>query len=132
MKPTAFLLAALLCAGCTPEAERRQAARVATWRPIQSWSGHGNAQLGTFPTGGGPLRFHWQAEARMGGAPSSLKIRLHSADSGRILADVADQPGGGAGSTEIIDDHQRFYMTVEAADLEWTIRVEEAVTPSTR
>ena len=130
MKPAAFVLAALLCAACTPDAQPRQGARVATWRPIQSWSGHGHAQLGTFPTGGGPLRFHWQAEARAGAAPSPLKIRLHSADSGRILADVVDQQGGGAGSTEIIGDHQRFYMTIEAADLDWTIKVEEAVTPS--
>ncbi len=35
-----------------------------------------------------------------------------------------------SGSKDIIDDHQRFYMTVEGTDLDWTIKVEEAVAPS--
>jgi outer membrane biogenesis lipoprotein LolB len=131
MKLTALALAALLLVACTSSGEQPQRARVATWRPIQSWSGRDNAQLGTFPTGGGPLRFHWQADPRGTADMVRLKIRLHSADSGRILAEVADQQGGGDGSKEIIDDHQRFYMSVEGTGLDWTIRVEEAVTPST-
>ena len=131
MKLAALALAAVLCAACTSGGEQRQGARVATWRAIQAWSGRDNAQLGTFPTGGGPLRFHWQADTRASAGTVRLKIRLHSADSGRILAEVADQPGGGDGSKEIIDDHQRFYLSVEGTGLDWTIRVEEAITPST-
>jgi hypothetical protein len=131
MKLAAVALAALLCAACTSGGEPRQGAPVATWRPIQSWSGSGNAQLETFPTGGGPLRFHWQADTRGSAGTVRLTIRLHSADSGRILAEVADQEGGGDGSKEINDDHQRFYMSVEGAGLDWSIRVEEAITPST-
>jgi hypothetical protein len=130
MKLTALALAGLLCVACTSGGEQRDGGRVATWRAIQSWSGRGNAQLETFPTAGGPLRFHWQADSHGGASTVRLKIHLHSADSGRILDEVVDQQGGGAGSKEIIDDHQRFYMSVEGTGLDWTIRVEEAIRPS--
>jgi hypothetical protein len=130
MKLPALALSAVLCVACTPGGDQRQDGRVVTWRAIQSWSGRGNAQLETFPTGGGPLRFHWQAESHGSDGTVRLKIRLHSADSGRILDEVVDQQGGGAGSKEIVDDHQRFYMSVEGPGLDWIIRVEEAITPS--
>jgi len=130
MKLPALALTALLCTACTSGAEQRQGGRLATWRPIQSWSGHGNAQLETFPTGGGPLRFYWQADSDARAGAVRLRIRLHSADSGRVLADIVDQQGGGAGSKEVVDDHQRFYLSVEGTDVDWTIRVEEAITPA--
>jgi len=130
MRIAAIALAAVLCAGCTTATEEGGRRAVATWRSIQSWSGRGDAQLATFPTGGGPLRFHWQAVSHENASSGKFRIRLHSADSGRALADVADQQGGGDGRTDIIDDHQRFYLSVEAADFDWSIRVEEAITPS--
>jgi hypothetical protein len=131
MRIAALALTAVVCGGCTAVTDKGEGRSVATWRPIQSWSGRGDAQLQTFPTAGGPLRFHWQAERLTRDARAvTLRIRLHSADSGRILAEVADEPGGGTGSKDIIDDHQRFYLSVEGADLDWTIRVDEAMTPS--
>jgi hypothetical protein len=119
------LMAQLACAG----AEQRSDARVTTWRNAGSWSGRGSAQLATFPTGGGPLRIHWEARNESPRAAGRLAIRLHSADSGRVLAEVADQKGEGADTKDIADDHQRFYLTVDAANVDWAVRVEEAVTP---
>jgi outer membrane biogenesis lipoprotein LolB len=115
-------VALLLLAGCTSGAEQRQPSGVASWRPIAGWSGKGSAQLGTFPTGGASLRFHWESNSS-----DLFKIHLHSADSGRTLAEIAERPSPGAQSVEIADDHQRFYLTIESSDSEWTIRVEEAV-----
>lgn len=54
-------------------------------------------------------------------------VRLHSADSGRVLDDVVDVSSAGAGSKDVIDDHQRFYLSVESEGLEWTLRVEEGL-----
>jgi hypothetical protein len=117
----------LACAG---GAEQRADGRVTTWRSAGSWSGRGSAQLATFPTGGGPLRIHWETRNESPAGAGRFTLRLHSADSGRVLAEVVDQKGESVSSKDIADDHQRFYLTVDSASVEWTIRVDEAITRS--
>jgi hypothetical protein len=54
-------------------------------------------------------------------------MRLHSADSGRVLEDVVEMRGVGASSREIVDDRQRFYLSVESESVDWVVRVEEGL-----
>ncbi len=124
------LVALLLQLACVGGAEQRSDSPLTTWRAAGSWSGRGSAQLATFPTGGGPLRIHWEAHNESPRGAARLAIRLHSADSGRVLAEVADQNGEGAGTKDLADEHQRFYLTVDSANVDWAVRVEEAVTRS--
>jgi hypothetical protein len=56
-------------------------------------------------------------------------VRLHSADSGRVLEEVVEMRGVGADSRDIVDEHQRFYLSVESENVEWTLRVEEGLAP---
>jgi hypothetical protein len=122
------LVAVVAQLACVGGAEQRSDARLTTWRTAGSWSGRGSAQLATFPTGGGPLRIHWEARNESPRGAGRLAIRLHSADSGRVLAEVVDHNGEGGETKEIADDHQRFYLTVDSANVDWAIRVDEAIT----
>lgn len=123
------LIVAVLAAACTSGADERQAARATVWRPVASWSGHGTTTLETFPIGAGRLRIHWESRDESVPGSGRFHVRLHSADSGRVLEDIVEMKGTGPGSREIIDDHQRFYLSVESANVQWTLRVEEGVAP---
>jgi len=121
------LIVAVLAAACTSGADDRQESRATTWRPVASWSGRGNATLETFPIGAGRLRIYWQTQNEASSGGGRFHVLLHSADSGRVLDNVVDMQGVGADSREITDDHQRFYMSVESANLDWVLRVEEGL-----
>jgi hypothetical protein len=123
-----ILIAAVLAAACTSGAEQRQESRATVWQPVASWSGGvGSTTLETFPIGAGRLRVYWDAHTGTPGGGTRFHVRLHSADSGRVLEDVVDTKGVGSGMREVFDDHQRFYLTVESAAVEWTLRVEEGL-----
>ena len=123
------LIVVALVAACTSGAEQRQESRATTWRPVASWSGRGNTTLETFPIGAGRLRIHWETQNEAPPGAGRFHVRLHSADSGRVLDEVIDMTGVGANSRDIVDDHQRFYMSVESSNLDWTLRVEEGLAP---
>jgi hypothetical protein len=122
-----LILAAALVAACTSGAEQRQESRATSWRPVASWSGHGNTTLETFPIGAGRLRIYWDIRNESPAGAGRFHVKLHSADSGRVLDEVADVKGNGADLKEIVDDHQRFYLSVESANVDWTLRVEEGL-----
>jgi hypothetical protein len=107
--------------------EQRQESRATIWRQVASWSGRGAMTLETFPIAAGRLRLHWTTanESLPGGG--RLKVRLHSADSGRVLEEPVDVQGVSAGSKDLVDDHQRFYLSVESTNVDWSIRVEEGL-----
>jgi hypothetical protein len=112
---------------CTSGAERREASRATTWRSVAAWSGTGNKTLETFPIGAGRLRVHWETRNLTADNAAHLRMRLHSADSGRVLDEVVDGRGIVRGSKDVIDEHQRFYLSVESSGVEWTVRVEEGL-----
>jgi hypothetical protein len=122
----AIVILAAFAAACTG-ADERQESRATTWRPVASWSGRGDTTLETFPIGAGRLRFHWETRNESPMGAGRFHVRLHSADSGRVLEDVVDIRGTSADSREILDDHQRFYLSVESANVDWTLRVEEGL-----
>ena len=108
------------CVGPPPAPERGLA-----WRPLGSWQGHGNQQLETFPIQGGTMRLHWET-ANPSGNDGWLKVRVQSGDSGRVLAEPIDVRGLGKDSVSIALEHHRVYLTVESANVDWSIRAEEA------
>src|SRR5262245_12623986 len=108
------VLVALLLAACMSGAEQRQESRATTWRPVATWSGRDTTTLETFPIGAGRLRIFWDVRSASAAGPAKLRVRLHSADSGRVLEEIVDMTGVGAGSRDVFDDHQRFYLSVES------------------
>jgi hypothetical protein len=121
------VMAIIVSAGCTQGSEQRNAPRAGIWRSVANWTGRGNATLATFPIAAGHIRVSWETTNESPPGAAAFRVRLHSADSGRVLAEVADQRGIGAATTEITDDHQRFYLTVESANVDWSIRVDESM-----
>ena len=102
------------------------------WRSVGSWSGHGNRQTESFTSDTGALRVRWETKATAG-APSEGTFRLtaHSAISGRILQQVVDERGAGSGVDYVSQDPHVFYISVEAAGLDWTFSVDEGIAGDT-
>ena len=121
-----WVVAAALClplASCVeaPPPPPREVA----WRLLGSWRGRGNQQLETFPIQGGTLRLQWEASRVSAGATGHLRVRVQSGDSGRVIAEPIDVRGPGRDLLTVVVEHHRVYLTVESADLDWSIRVEE-------
>ena len=127
-RTSAVLFVILALAGCTSGAEQRQNSRATTWRAVATWTGTGTKTIESFPILAGRLRVSWETQSQSSPTDGAFKLRLHSADSGRILDEIVDGTGQARGSKEVLDDHQRFYLSVESTGLSWTIRVEEGIT----
>jgi hypothetical protein len=54
---------------------------------------------------------------------------VQSGDSGRVLAEPIDTRGTGRDTVNLVLEHHRVYLTVESANVDWSIRAEEAVAP---
>lgn len=122
-----FLVLAL--AGCGrrsgPAAQQKRPA--IGWRPIGSWSGHGNAQTESFDIGSGAWRIKWEAKNEPSPGDGHLLIMVHSAVSGRPLMQALDHRGAGSGIAYVGDDPRLFHMVIESNE-DWSLTVEEAVT----
>ena len=125
---SAVLFVVLALVGCTSGAEQRQNSRATAWRAVATWTGTGTKTIESFPILAGRLRVSWETRSQSSPTDGVFKVRLHSADSGRILDEIVDGIGPARGSKEVLDDHQRFYLSVESTAVSWTIRVEEGVT----
>jgi hypothetical protein len=97
------------------------------WRRVGSWSGHGNLQTGSFTVETGSLRLLWETRNAPGTEGGAFKVSLHSSISGRPLQVVIDRKGPGRDTTYIEDEPRVSFFVVEAADLDWTLTLEEAV-----
>jgi hypothetical protein len=95
------------------------------WRRVASWTGHGSAQLETFLIEGGRLRLRWETTHEHPPGSGRFTVRVHSADSGRILAEPIDARGVARDVAEVVDEHPRVYLSVDSAGVDWSIAVEE-------
>jgi len=98
------------------------------WRPVGSWSGHGNAQTETFTSDSGGFRVHWEtANAPRPGA-GRLRVVFRSGDSGREIIEAIDARGSGSGVEEVAAERPRwYYLTIESADVDWKVAIDERI-----
>jgi len=98
------------------------------WRPVGSWSGHGNSQTESFHGETGALRVRWdaRAESAYGTAPA-FRLTAHSAISGRVLGEPVDHRGAGSGVGYVNTEPHTFYISVESSGLSWTFSVDEGI-----
>jgi hypothetical protein len=123
-----LVLAANLCSVCgaaPPPAEE-----VTVWRPLGAWSGHGVLQTEAFISDTGVLRVSWRAE-QAAPAGGTLRVSLHSAVSGRLLAVPVDRRGAGRDVAYVTEDPRSFYLVIESTDLAWSVDAAEGI-PATR
>ena len=107
----------------------KPAAPAIAWRPLGSWSGHGNQQTESFTSDTGTLRVRWETTAASS-EPGSFRLTAHSAISGRLLQQVVDvvvtRPAG-SGTGYVEQDPHVFYVVIESSAVDWKFTVEEAV-----
>jgi hypothetical protein len=97
------------------------------WRTLGSWSGRGNRQTESFDVVTGALRLRWETVNERAPGAGRLSVALHSAISGRALQTIVDHQGVGAATATLSDEPRTSYLVVEAADIDWRLTLEEAV-----
>jgi hypothetical protein len=125
---TVIAAAALLTAACAAAPPPQPAKEeVVAWKRLGEWSGRGNLQTESFIGLTGALRMHWRTNNETPKETGKFRLILHSAISGRELQETVDEEGPGEGTAYAAEDPRAFYITVESANLDWSIAVEEAV-----
>jgi hypothetical protein len=124
------LVAILLLSACRSESSRPQPTNepVVAWKPIGHWSGRGDKQTETFTGDTGGFRVHWKAAKEAPAGSGRLRVVFHSGDSGREIIEAIDARGEGGGTEEVAADRPRwFYVTIESANVDWTVSIDERI-----
>jgi hypothetical protein len=117
---------ALLNASCRADAPPARTPAV-VWRALGSWSGHGAMQTEPFISDTGSLRLRWDTRNEAAPGTGVFRVTLHSDVSGRPLALAVDVRGVARDTTYVSEDPRSFFLSVDSANLDWTIAAEEAV-----
>jgi hypothetical protein len=124
VRPCAIVLLVLCATAC-----ERQAAPVArevvVWREVGSWSGRGNLQSPNFTSDTGGFRVRWETKNETGPGAGTLKVIFRSGDSGRPIIEAVDARGIGRDEVEVADNVRWYYLTIESANVDWTVAVDE-------
>lgn len=97
------------------------------WQQIGTWSGHGNAQLETFPIERFTWRVRWETRNESPPGSGRFHVTANSGDSGRTLAEVVDMRGVGHDVTYITEIPHRYYLVVTSSGVDWTLTAEEPI-----
>jgi hypothetical protein len=120
----AIVVSSVSFAGC--KASTRAEGRKETfWRPVDTWTGHGQLQTESWPSDSGAMRIKWTTTHAEPGGRFSLTI--HSAISGRPMETVVDHAGNGSGTAYFSDDPRVFFAVVDSKNLDWTFTIDEPV-----
>jgi hypothetical protein len=100
---------------------------VVAWKQLATWSGRGNMQTETFLSDTGVFRIHWETRNESPRGKGTLRVAFRSGDSGRVIIDAVDQKGVGQGTDEVGDMVRWYYLTIDSANVDWSVTVEEPV-----
>jgi len=128
-----WCLAALFFSGCRSEAPPPQPHPVVVWKPLGSWSGRGDRQTETFTSDTGGFRVHWAASREAPAGAGRLRVVFRSGDSGREIIEAIDARGEGGGTEEVAAERPRwYYITIESANVDWTVSLDERIDATTK
>jgi hypothetical protein len=113
--------------GCRSAPHRTPQPPQVGWRPIGSWSGRGDTQTESFDIESTQWRIKWQTKGAASPGAGSFHLVVHSAVSGRPLADAVTHQGDGQGIAYVSEEPRLFHLVIESSGLDWTIAVQEAV-----
>lgn len=97
------------------------------WKPLETWSGHGNQQTSNFDMSIYRWRVHWKTAQDTAPGKSHFAVTVNSAVSGRDLSHIVDHDGPGEGFADVSDDPRLYYLVINSNDLDWTVTVEEPI-----
>ena len=84
-------------------------------------------QTETFLSDTGVFRIHWETKNESPAGKGTLKVAFRSGDSGRVIIDAVDQKGVGRGSSEVDDMVRWYYLSIDSANVDWHVAVEEPI-----
>ena len=123
----ALAAAVLLTSACRSSAAPPLKA-IVVWKSAGSWSGRGDAQTENFTSDGGGFRVHWELKNEAHPDAGRLRVVFRSGDSGREIIEAIDARGAGGGTEEVAAERPRwYYLTIESADADWKVSVDERV-----
>jgi hypothetical protein len=97
------------------------------WKRVGAWAGRGNAQTESFTSDTGGFRVRWETRNEAAPGTGRLKVVFHSGDSGREIMEAVDVGGSGSGTAEVGDRPRWYFLTIESANVDWKVTVEEPV-----
>jgi len=97
------------------------------WRPIASWSGHGNTQTDSFNIGSGQWRIKWETSHELASGKGTFVLKVHSLVSGRFVETAVDHQGVGRGVEYVAEEPRAFFLVIESSGIDWAVSVEEVV-----
>jgi len=122
-----LILAALMTFGCRSESPPAVKPGTVGWRPIGEWSGRENTQTESFNIESGQLRIKWETKNETAPGAGRFKVEVHSAVSGRPIALAVEHQGVGKDTAYVSDEPRLYFLLIESSNIEWTVKVEEAV-----
>ena len=84
-------------------------------------------QTQTFLSDTGAFRIHWETRNEAPAGRGTLKVAFRSGDSGRVIIDAVDQKGEGSGSAEVGDMVRWYYLSIDSANVDWKVSVDEPI-----
>jgi hypothetical protein len=126
VKPAAA--AVLICAAISIACHREHPAEHKTtveWRPVGSWSGHGDAQTDSFDIGFTQVRVRWETRNEKPAGQGTFRVTVNSAVSGRDLAVAVDHDGPGHDIDYVAVEPHWSYLVISSKNLDWSVVVEE-------
>src|SRR5882672_2189075 len=104
------ILPLFLCGVSCEYAPPAQRAPAAVWKQVAAWSGHGNAQLETFPIERFTWRVQWETKNESPAGAGTFHVTANSGDSGRVLAEVIETRGVGKDIAYVTEVPHRYYL----------------------
>jgi hypothetical protein len=117
--------AAIVLLACGSHPAPPAGKEVVIWKEVGSWSGRGNFQSGTFTSDTGGFRVRWETRNERAPGAGTMKVIFRSGDSGRPIIEAVDVRGVGRDVEEVADNVRWYYLTIESADIDWTVSVDE-------
>ena len=121
----AVLAATLFAAACGSGYTAVEKPPNVSWTRVGSWSGRGDRQTESFTSDTGGFRVHWETKNESPAGGGRLKVVFRSGDSGREIMEAVDTRGVGRGTSEVGERPRWYFLTIESANVDWTVTVEE-------
>jgi hypothetical protein len=118
---------ALVLIGCERTDQPLASPAELSWKRVGSWSGRGNVQTESFTSDTGGFRVLWETRNETSPGTGRLRVVFRSGDSGREIMDAVDVRGNGHGTAEVGDRPRWYFLTIDSANVDWTVTVEEPV-----
>ncbi len=93
-----------------------------------SWTGRGDEQTESFDIDSTQWRIKWITKGAASPGAGLFHLVVHSAVSGRPIQDAVQHQGDGSGVVYVTQDPRLYHLVIDSDGLDWSIKVEEAVT----